>query len=173
MSSSNGTSKKRPLTFVSEGVADLETQKAKEQVEQAKFEAECKRRERKTLREQLRANAINKQKEFNGLVKERDDLNRLSSKELDYYTQLEENERKKQRELNAYLDKQSESFDSRQSRLKDAQDRTDEKPVTPLRRTVNLTGIVKKSKRSKKKLAIKQATSTSISRTTKDQETNS
>lgn len=157
MSSSSGNPKKRPLAFVSEGVTDLETQKAREQVEQAKFEAECKRRERKSLRDQLRANAINKQKEFNGLVKERDDFNRLNGEELEYYNKLKDSERKKERDLQAYLDRGSQDFDLRQSQLKSKEEKINGEPVTPLTKNKDLKGIIKKSKRNKKKLGLKLA----------------
>lgn len=157
MSSSSGNPKKRPLAFVSEGVTDLETQKAREQVEQAKFEAECKRRERKSLRDQLRANAINKQKEFNGLVKERDDFNRLNGEELEYYNKLKDSERKKERDLQAYLDRGSQDFDLRQSQLKSKEEKINGEPVTPLTKNKDLKGIIKKSRGNKKKLGLKLA----------------
>lgn len=148
MSSSSNNPGKRSLTFVSEGITDLETQKAREQVEQAKFEAECKRKERKSLRDQLRANAINKQKEFNGLVKEHDNFNRLSSEELLYYNKLKDTERKKEQELQAYLDKESQGFEERQSRVKkDPGKPIAELPTPPTKTKGSLKGIVKKSKK--------------------------
>lgn len=155
-SSSNPSSKKRPLAFVSEGVTDLETQKAREQVEQAKFEAECKRRERKSLREQLRSNAINKQREFNGLVKERDDFNRLSTDELEYFKKLKEEEQRKENELKEYLEKESQEFALRQAQLKSRESRDNSKDTAQIERTT-LHGVVKKKfeKGGKKKLRLK------------------
>lgn len=153
MSSSAPNSKKRPLKFVSEGVTDLDTQKDREQVEQAKFEAECKRRERKSLREQLRANAINKQKEFNGLVKERDGFNRLAEEELNYFNKVKEKELKKENDLKEYLDKKASEFELRKTRAKAGETQAAAVENSEVKRTV-IGGVVKK--KNKEKLNIKR-----------------
>lgn len=154
MTSPGGT-RKRTLAFVSEGVADLETQRAREQAEQAKFEAECKRRERKSLREQLKANAISKQKEFSGLVKERDGINRLSDDELAHLRRLAEQDRARERDLRQYLETRSKDFTQRQRQLA-VQPATDSAlPQQPPPRTNKLDGVVKAGKPDKKKLKLK------------------
>lgn len=176
MKSPGGNTRKRTLTFVSEGVTDLETQKAREQVEQAKFEAECKRRERKSLREQLKANAISKQKEFNGLVKERDDVNRLSAEDLDYIKKLAEQERQKDHDLKEYLDNQSKDFASRKQQLVEAQqdkgstfiDGSRQEGIPATRISKHLKGIVKGTKTGKKKLNLKLTPSSSKTANSKE-----
>lgn len=150
MSSTGNNLKKRPLKFVSEGVTDLESQKAREQIEQSKFETECKRRERKSLREQLRSNAINKQKDFNQLVKERDSFNRLSQEELDFFQKIKDDEKQKERDLTLYLEKQATEYEQRKLKLSDSQGKLPQHP--PKIQKQKLPGVTKK----KKKLKIKQ-----------------
>lgn len=162
MSSSAPNPKKRPLKFVSEGVTDLDTQKDREQVEQAKFEAECKRRERKSLREQLRANAINKQREFSGLVKERDGFNRLDDEELDYFNKVKEEELKKENDLKRYLEREASDFELKKSRLKAEEAQAVILDKTKVKSVV-IGGIVKKKNKGKlnmkrKKLSLNSLT---------------
>ncbi|QLL32774.1 hypothetical protein HG536_0D02960 [Torulaspora globosa] len=157
MTSPGGNTRKRTLAFVSEGVTDLETQRAREQVEQAKFEAECKRRERKSLREQLKANAISKQKEFSGLVKERDGINRLSDDELAHIRRLAEQDRQRERDLKEYLESHSKGFTLRQRQL--AKEQPVKESLPPQQqasaRTNKLDGVVKVGKPIRKKLKLK------------------
>lgn len=80
----NSTREKKPLKFVSEGVGNVEAQRIREQVEQKKYEAEYKRKTRKSLRDQLRSNAISKQKQYNGLVRDRESFTRLSKEDLNF-----------------------------------------------------------------------------------------
>ncbi|QLQ79649.1 hypothetical protein HG537_0C02960 [Torulaspora globosa] len=151
MTSPGGNTRRRTLAFVSEGVTDLETQRAREQVEQAKFEAECKRRERKSLREQLKANAISKQKEFNGLVKQHDSVNRLNDDELAHIRRLADQDRQKERELREYIETRSRDFTLRQQQLTKPPTRN-ESTHQQHARTNKLQGVVKPDK---KKLNIK------------------
>lgn len=103
--------KKRSLIFVSEGSADIDTQKKKEEQQQKRYENERLRRKRKSLQEQLRANAIKKQREFKKLVKKRESFNKLSKQELDYFQKIRREETKRETELNNYLNDKIDDFE--------------------------------------------------------------
>lgn len=113
----NSTREKKPLQFVSEGVSNIETQRIREQVEQKKYESEYKRKTRKSLRDQLRSNAISKQKQYNGLVRDRESFTRLSKDELEFYHNSKNESMKKEEELNNYLNAKATSFERKKKVL--------------------------------------------------------
>lgn len=146
---------------MSEGITDLETQKVREQIEQSKFEAECKRRDRKSLREQLRSNAINKQKEYHQLVKEKDGFNRLSQAELDFFQKIEDDERQKEEELQQYLKDKGIQFEQRKSEITNSKKEVpkDDELNLITKKTgpqENLNGIIKKKNKPKIKMKLKK-----------------
>lgn len=113
----NSTREKKPLKFVSEGVGNVEAQRIREQVEQKKYEAEYKRKTRKSLRDQLRSNAISKQKQYNGLVRDRESFTRLSKEDLEFYQKSKNELLKKEKELNNYLDVKAINFEKKKKAL--------------------------------------------------------
>lgn len=147
-----GERKKRPLVFVSEGSADIATQKRREEQQQKRYENERLRRKRKSLQEQLRANAIKKQREFKKLVKKKESFNKLSKQELDYFQKIRAEEAKKDNELNNYLHNKINEFEIKKNILtENNQSKTNpgfanktvvEKSVSPMS-----IGIVKKKQR--------------------------
>lgn len=94
---------KRPLTFISEGVSDISTQKTREELKQKQFENAKLRKNRKSLEEQLRNNARKKHIEFKNKVKKGEKFNKLNHKELNYYQNLQDLEEKKEKELNQFI----------------------------------------------------------------------
>ncbi|CCF58662.1 hypothetical protein KAFR_0F00650 [Kazachstania africana CBS 2517] len=161
----NSNHEKKPLTFVSEGIADVKTQKEREQAEQEKFEAERQRRNRKSLREQLRANAINKQREFKSLVKEREGFNRLSKEELDFFQKTKEKEDAKEEELSKFLEEKGSEFERKKKRFQRASDTTkssitSEKAGPSMPSKKGHLGIVKKRKKSKVSVTMKKLNDT-------------
>lgn len=112
-----GERKKRSLVFVSEGSADIDTQKKKEEQQQKRYENERLRRKRKSLQEQLRANAIKKQREFKKLVKKKESFNKLSKQELDYFQKIRTAEAKREYELNNYLNDKINDFEIKKNLL--------------------------------------------------------
>lgn len=111
------TANSKKISFISEGVTDIENQKAREQTVQNKYEDEQKRRERKSLRSQLRSNAISKQKQYNYEVKQRDGFNRLSASEVKFYKDIKDNENAKELELTEHLNLSSSSYDKKKKQL--------------------------------------------------------
>lgn len=125
-----GERKKRSLVFVSEGSADIDTQKKKEEQQQKRYENERLRRKRKSLQEQLRANAIKKQREFKKLVKKKESFNKLSKQELDYFQKIRTAEAKREYELNNYLNDKINDFEIKKNLLiGNHQSKTDSDPA--------------------------------------------
>ncbi|CAL9735162.1 protein Fyv6p [Monosporozyma servazzii] len=139
--------KKQPLTFVSEGVSDVATQKKKEEEQQARYENERQRRNRKTLQDQLRANAIKKQRQFKQQVKKKESFNRLNKNELDYFQKIRKDEDKKENELNEYLSSKIDDFEIKKKLLGNKGETTISESVKKPS-TVSV-GIVKKKKHKK------------------------
>ncbi|CCK71774.1 Fyv6p KNAG_0H03600 [Huiozyma naganishii CBS 8797] len=108
---------KRPLTFISEGASDIQTQKAKEEHEQNKYEHERQRRRRKTLQDQLRANAINKQKVFKKQVREKEKFNRLSKSELQFFKDADRDRQQTQKKEDNYLQSGLAEFERKKKML--------------------------------------------------------
>ncbi|CCH60544.1 hypothetical protein TBLA_0D00340 [Henningerozyma blattae CBS 6284] len=113
----SGIRGKKPLVFVSEGVTNLEEQKEKAHIQQERYESEARRRERKTLRDQLRNSTIKKQKEFTRNIRDREGFNRLSKKEIDYYNNIESAKIKQKNDLEKYLSNKGQEFDRRKELL--------------------------------------------------------
>ncbi|EDO18577.1 hypothetical protein Kpol_1048p7 [Vanderwaltozyma polyspora DSM 70294] len=155
-------SKVRKISFISEGVTDLESQKAREQASQNKYEDEQKRKERKSLRAQLRSNAISKQKQYNALVKERDSFNRLSSSELKFFQDIQKNEEAKEKEIEEQLEKGISKFEFKKAIM--LQNRSEESEIVKslksssiigVKKSNQKLGIVKNSKKARKSIKIK------------------
>lgn len=146
----------KKITFVSEGSADIDTQKAKEQQEQKKFEDEKLRRNRKSLRDQLRSNAISKQKEFKSQVRKSEKFNRLNKEELKFFNDVKQEEEIKENEMEEYLEGKTAEFERKRNRLKKLGHKTDDVSETVSKSVSNSNliagGIVKKKK---KKLKVK------------------
>lgn len=141
--------KKRSLIFVSEGSADIDTQKKKEEQQQKRYENERLRRKRKSLQEQLRANAIKKQREFKKLVKKRESFNKLSKQELDYFQKIRREETKRETELNNYLNDKIDDFEIKKYLLtgnKQSDTKTDHMKTTSMVKSPSVMpiGVVKK-----------------------------
>ncbi|CAI1680113.1 hypothetical protein SEUBUCD646_0N01890 [Saccharomyces eubayanus] len=158
---SNNTGGKKPLKFVSEGVSNIETQKIREQVEQKKYESEYKRKTRKSLRDQLRSNAISKQKQYNGLVRDRESFTRLSKDELAFYQNSKNEALKKEKELNEYLNAKATSFERKKKALLKGTNATanpegDVKVKTSLDSNIQIKGIKPLNSRPKIKISIKK-----------------
>ncbi|CEP61827.1 Fyv6p LALA0_S04e01618g [Lachancea lanzarotensis] len=107
----------QPLKFVKEGDADLETQLLLEKRERAKLDTDYKTKERLTLQEQLRLNAILKQESFNALVKDRNSFNRVSAEALDFYKNLRETNETKNRNLEQSIEAESRYFEVKKHAL--------------------------------------------------------
>ncbi|CCC70135.1 hypothetical protein NCAS_0E00650 [Naumovozyma castellii] len=114
---SQGSPNKQPLTFVSEGVTNIEDENEKAKLEQEKFERESKIRSRKTLRDQLRSSAISKQKEFNGLVKQRESFNRLNEEEIEFFKSIEDAKLAEESKMNEYLSSKLNTFEKKKRLL--------------------------------------------------------
>ncbi|SMN18923.1 similar to Saccharomyces cerevisiae YNL133C FYV6 Protein of unknown function, required for survival upon exposure to K1 killer toxin [Maudiozyma saulgeensis] len=110
-------SRKKKLTFISEGSANIEVQKNSEERAQEKYETEKLRRTRKSLSDQLRSNAASKQKAFKNEVRKREKFNRLSREELNFFKDIKDKEQKKENELKRYLDQKTESFDKKRRKI--------------------------------------------------------
>ena len=105
--------RKKKLTFISEGSADIEVQKNSEERAQEKYETEKLRRTRKSLSDQLRSNSASKQKAFKNEVRKREKFNRLSREELNFFKDVKEKEKREENEMETYLAQKTESFDKR------------------------------------------------------------
>lgn len=103
--------KLKPLGFVREGDVDIELQRLLEKRENSKLDSDIRNKERLTLQEQLRLNAITKQEEFNSLVKDRNSFNRLSKEDIEFYESLRTKAEMQNRGLQEYLDKNSQDFE--------------------------------------------------------------
>ncbi|CAL9730182.1 protein Fyv6p [Monosporozyma unispora] len=146
--------RKRPLTFVSEGVSDVASQKKKEEEQQTRYENERQRRNRKTLQDQLRANAIKKQRQFKQQVKKRESFNRLNKQELDYFQKIRKDEDKKENELKDYLDDKLGDFEVKKKLMGNNQDNI---TSSSIKKPSNVSiGVVKKKKHKKIGVSIKK-----------------
>lgn len=105
------SSTKRPLTFVSEGAADLDSQKTSEEKAQERYTTEKLQHSRKSLRDQLRTNGTRQRKKFTNEVRNREKFNRLSKEELTFFNDEQKKEDIKEKEEKSYLDKKSEEFE--------------------------------------------------------------
>ena len=124
-------SEEKKLQFVTEGQADVEKQSEREDAIQGAIETERKKRVRKTLRDQLRANAIKKQKKSNRESAEVKKLNQLSKEETRYFKELEKNrEQEIQRLTQFHKDKDYEYEKKRQQLLSRSPDKQSGKPNT-------------------------------------------
>lgn len=129
--------RKRPLVFVSEGVSDIATQKQKEEAQQQRYENERQRRNRKSLQDQLRANAAKKQRDFKKQVKKKERFNRLNKQELDYFQKLKKEDEKKEMELSNLLNDKISDFEAKKRILQrgnntDTSDNNDDKHGTAI-----------------------------------------
>lgn len=137
---------KRPLTFVSEGAADVETQKKKEEHQQTRYENERQRRKRKSLQDQLRANAIKKQKEFKKQVKQRESFNRLNKQELDYFDKVKKDEEEEETELKKYISDKISDFEIKKKLVGNIKSKPIDKPKITSTKPISV-GVVKKPKK--------------------------
>ncbi|QHS75780.1 Fyv6p [Saccharomyces paradoxus] len=162
-STTNDTRGKKPLKFVSEGVGNIEAQKIREQVEQKKYEAEYKRKTRKSLRDQLRSNAISKQKQYNGLVRNRESFTRLTKEDLEFYQTSKDELLKKEKELDGYLNAKAINFERKKKALIMEEDSTSNEenrpePGTSLGSKTKIKGVKPYSLKPKIKVSIKKLT---------------
>ncbi|AQZ18050.1 FYV6 (YNL133C) [Zygosaccharomyces parabailii] len=74
--------------------------------------------ERKTLRDQLKAHAVKRQRDFSAQVREHESFNRLSKEELAFFQSLRDKERRQEDELNGFLEKKAHEFDKRRKSLR-------------------------------------------------------
>ncbi|SCU87759.1 LAFA_0E08636g1_1 [Lachancea sp. 'fantastica'] len=118
----------QPLRFVKEGDADLETQLLLEKRERAKLDTDYKTKERLTLQEQLRLNAILKQENFNALVKDRNSFNRLSEDAVNFYKKLREKNETEKKSLEQSLELETRSFDQKKQALEQTTPNSTVKP---------------------------------------------
>ncbi|SCU85535.1 LADA_0D08108g1_1 [Lachancea dasiensis] len=105
------------LKFVKEGNADLETQQLLEKRERARLDTDYKTKERLTLQDQLRLNAILKQEEFTALVKDRNSFNRLSVEDKQFYQDLQARARQSDQDMEEYLARQTRDFERKKSQV--------------------------------------------------------
>lgn len=147
---------KKPLNFISEGVSDIKSQKERETSQQEQYEIERQRKSRKSLRDQLRSNAISKQKEFKAQVRQREGFNKLNGKELEFLKEVKQKELNRELEIKRYLDKQAVTFDRRQKGL--VKDKDEEKNIDVIESSMvdkNTAGVIKKKKKAKIKVSVK------------------
>ncbi|SCV02869.1 LAME_0H05864g1_1 [Lachancea meyersii CBS 8951] len=112
--------KSQPLSFVKEGSADLEAQLLLEKRERARLDTDYKTKERLTLQEQLRLNAILKQEDFNALVKDRNSFNRLSVEDIEFYENLRKKAQSQKHNLEQSLEQQSRNFETRKKQAQES-----------------------------------------------------
>ncbi|SCU96071.1 LANO_0E12376g1_1 [Lachancea nothofagi CBS 11611] len=110
------TEKASSLSFVKEGDADIEVQLLREKQERARLDTDYKTKERLTLQDQLRLNAITKQEEFGALVKDRNSFNRLSSEDIEFYENLRKKADLAHRDMEQFLDRQAREFEQKKVR---------------------------------------------------------
>lgn len=151
----------RNTKFVTEGVTDLTSQHEREQLEQSNYETELKKKERKSLQEQLKSNAISKQQEFNRLIQERNSFNRMSKEEIEFYESVETKEKERKQELEEYLERSSKDFDKKRGLLRKKDSKSTDETEIKIPKTVRVKGskprqsdlgIVKKKKKKVPKL---------------------
>lgn len=148
---------KSQLRFVSEGAADLDSQKTNEEKAQEKFATEKLQRSRKSLQDQLRANGMRQKKKFMRDVRNREKFNRLSKEELEFFQQEQTNEDIKEKTETSYLNEKEEEFDRKRRNLMrynavQAVESTSVRPSNKTEQKPFLGAVVKKKK---KKLRIK------------------
>ncbi|CCE64642.1 hypothetical protein TPHA_0I01350 [Tetrapisispora phaffii CBS 4417] len=139
------------LNFVSEGNTDLKSQQNKAEATQAKLDLLKSHKNRKSLRTQLRNNAIKRQKKYNNLVKEKDIFNRMSTSEIEYYNKLKNDKASKEKELDEQVSKEALGYERKKLRLLNPK-KTEaipntESPLTKRQNNFGNLGIVKKKKK--------------------------
>lgn len=103
--------------FVKEGNADIELQRQRERQESAKLDTDFKTKERLTLQDQLRLNAITKQEEFSSLVKDRNSFNRLSKQDVEFYESLQRRAQLENQSLEEFLEKNTREYDKKKAQV--------------------------------------------------------
>ncbi|CUS22325.1 LAQU0S05e02850g1_1 [Lachancea quebecensis] len=101
--------------FIKEGSADIELQRQRERQESAKLDTDFRTKERLTLQEQLRLNAITKQEEFSSLVKDRNSFNRLSKEDVNFYESLRRRAQLENQNLEEFLERNTREYDKRKA----------------------------------------------------------
>ncbi|KAG0664839.1 hypothetical protein C6P45_000509 [Maudiozyma exigua] len=145
----------RKLAFISEGTADIEGQKNSEEQAQNKFENEKLRRSRKSLSDQLRSNAALKQKEYRKQVKRREKFNRLDKDELKFFKDIEDNERREEKEMESYLNNKLTSFERKKKLMeRNKSSESAATPTTPVPESSSINNKIVKKKAKKIKVKI-------------------
>lgn len=149
----------KAVNFVQEGHSDLTSQGKTEEDERMRLEVDSKRKERKSLQEQLKENAAMKQEEFNLLVKEKNSFNRLSEEDIDFYRKLNSKSKLDHQQMEKYLIRNMKQFEERKAQVLqddglqenhgiDTVEITKNVIVKKMKSRQRLKGVIKKKKTS-------------------------